>query len=710
MADVKTFAPLLSIRPWRLARVAALLAIAFSCDATPVVEYGYDARPQTSSCRGPDIPPPYRLAEAYPGIVIEKPSDIVPVSDALAFVVSQVGIVYRVHREADGWFADPFLDVTAELGPPHGEAGLLGLALAPDFATSGDVYVSYTGKSDIALFRLVVARYKSDGVAADANSATPIFSLERDMQGHNGGKLRFGPDGYLYLGVGDGSWGDPARRAQSPDELFGKILRLKVSAAEPGYRSPDDNPFARGGGRAEVFALGLRNPWTFSFDGGGRLWVGDVGHERFEEIDVVTKGGNYGWPLREAAHCFAQDPCDVPGLVDPVAEYSHVNGFAVVGGFVYRGAEAALQGRYLFGDFISGRMWSLDAASPRSADPSPLLLDTGLNLSGIAEGPDGSILTLDYNGGRVMRLERVAPRPALGTTLRALGCIDDGAVMNGDLVPYEVNAPLWADGLGKRRWFSLPSGAQIHVRDDGSWELPVGALLLKELSTPTRRVETRMMVRDADFDWLFYTFQWNAEGTDAELVDEGRTVDLDGGGTWNIPSRGQCLSCHGAGAGRVLGFEVAQLNRALTYPTGRSANQVATLGHVGYLDRRVDPLAAPPLPNPYGTVGTEEARARAYLHANCSFCHRPTGGQGIFDFRAWVKVSEMGAVCRLPSSNDFGVQDAQIIAPGDPERSMVVHRMAQQGAGRMPPLGTSIPDQSGVQVLSRWIRSLQGCE
>lgn len=683
-------------------------------------DLGYDARPITTTCQGPNIPPAYAVVNAFEGVTVPQPSDVTQVSDGVFYVVSQLGTISSVSRSGKGWKSKVVLDLSSKLAPYHVEGGLLSIALAPDFATSRFVYVSYTGKSSTSLFRTVVSRFKVDGDAIDPSSEALIFTLERTAQGHNGGKLRFGPDGYLYIAVGDGHPLEILVLAQDPNEYFGKMLRIDVGGRLPGtpvpatldvpgqvYRVPADNPFAKGGGRPEVFALGFRNPWSFSFDPQNRLWVGDVGNERYEELDLVVNGGNYGWPFKEGNHCII-GTCEGTSFIPPVVEYPHVNGFAVMAGFVYRGKSEALRGKFVFADFISGRVWTVDGNSPSLDEAPALLMDTGMNVSGLAEDKDGELLLLDYAGGRVLRIEPGTPRTLRGTTLRSLGCLEGQTnEMTHTLVPYDVNAPLWSDGASKRRWISVPTDKQIHVRpEDGAFELPYGTMLMKEFAQGGKRIETRMMIRDDEYDWLFYTFQWNAAGTDAELVEEGREVKTAEGGTWSIPSRGQCLSCHVADTKRVLGFEVAQINRLIRYPNGRIANQVTTLSQLGYFDRPIDANAVKPIPNPYGTNGTDESRARAFLHSNCANCHGPLAGFGGFNLRTWGTVESMGVLCRKPSGSDFGIPGAQIIVPGEPGRSLIVQRMKHVGSGQMPPLGRTKVDEAAVEVVSRWISGL----
>ena len=257
------------------------------------------------------------------------------------------------------------------------EQGLLGLAFHPRYRQNGYLYVNYT---DMAGHTAVV-RYtaRADGGAADPGSALPLLRVEQPAANHNGGHLLFGPDGYLYVGLGDGGGaGDTYRNAQSPQSLLGKMLRLDVDRTEGGkpYAIPADNPFRDGPFRPEVWAVGLRNPWRYSFDRtSGDLYIADVGQNAYEEVNVVPAGAapglNFGWPRMEATHCYPSgSACDRQGLTLPAAEYGRGGNCSVTGGAVYRGAaQPLLRGAYLFGDYCSGRIWSLHRDGGGAAGP-----------------------------------------------------------------------------------------------------------------------------------------------------------------------------------------------------------------------------------------------------------------------------------------------------------------------------------------------------
>ena len=277
-------------------------------------------------------------------------------------MIEQEGVIHRIDPASPGR-TDIFLDIRSSVTRGGNEEGLLGLAFAPNFADNGRFYVYYSAASPR---RSVLSRFevRPDGLA-DPTSEHVVLEVDQPFRNHNGGMIAFGPDGMLYVGLGDGgSAGDPHRNGQNPGTLLGTILRIATEEPVEGatYAIPADNPFAgQSGARGEVWAYGLRNPWRFSFDRAtGDLWVGDVGQNAREEIDIVHPGANYGWNVMEGTTCFRTRSCNDDGLQAPVAEYGHNLGCSVTGGYVYRGQRIpALEGVYLYGDFCSGRIWGL---------------------------------------------------------------------------------------------------------------------------------------------------------------------------------------------------------------------------------------------------------------------------------------------------------------------------------------------------------------
>lgn len=333
---------------------------------------------------------------------------IAPPGDTRLFVVEQTG---RIRILVDGQVANaPFLDLSGSISG-GGEQGLLGLAFHPDYASNGRFFVNYTDHAGAT--RIVGYKVSADPNLADPASATEVLGIDQPYANHNGGWLGFGPDGYLYVGIGDGgAGGDPENRAQDPDQLLGKILRLDVDGAVP-YAIPAQNPFAAGGGRPEIFALGVRNPWRPSFDGND-FYVADVGQGAWEEITVISTadaGANLGWNIMEGAACFRARSCEQAGLTLPTHAYSQdTGGCSITGGYVYRGkAIPEIAGQYFFADFCDSRVQSFAYADGKAGEVTDWTSQLG-GLGAITSfGVDGVgelyITTIEGNLFEVVRAE-----------------------------------------------------------------------------------------------------------------------------------------------------------------------------------------------------------------------------------------------------------------------------------------------------------------
>jgi len=375
----------------------SLRAVALAILSAAGLASAYEAPPALEAGATP-LPP---VALRRIAIGLTQPVYVVHAGDGTGrlFVVEQAGVI-RIVRDGQLLRA-PFLDIRRRV-IAGGELGLLSVAFHPRYATNGRLFVNYT--ADGGNLRTVIAEYRVSASNPDVADVAERVLLEiaQPFRNHNGGLNLFGPDGMLYVGMGDGgSGGDPFNSGQRLDTLLGKLLRIDVDGAAP-YRTPPNNPFVgRGSARGEIWAYGLRNPWRFSFDRGtGRLFLADVGQNAWEEVDLVEKGQNYGWNIMEGTHCFnPPTDCNTNGLRLPIAEYARADGCSITGGYVYRGPRIrGLVGRYLFGDYCSGRVWALSETGP-GRWAAAQLLETGLRISSFGEDQDGEIHIVDHSGG-----------------------------------------------------------------------------------------------------------------------------------------------------------------------------------------------------------------------------------------------------------------------------------------------------------------------
>jgi len=686
---------------------------------------GLVIRPSNSTeCIAPATPPVATrilLENPFPNL----PSLTSPVAMYLApgdnrywYVVQQSGQVVKFVNSFGVSSVSTFIDIDDGRLVSGGEMGLLGMAFHPDFATNGYVYLSYT--SNISGLVSRISRFSLDGTgqALDPASELTLLTVSQPYGNHNGGQIAFGPDNYLYIGLGDGgSGGDPHGHGQNTNTLLGSMLRIDVGDGSSGsYTIPADNPFASNGGIPEIFAYGLRNPWRWSFDRvTGDLWLGDVGQNNYEEIDIISSGGNYGWNIMEGAHCYNAASCDQTGLILPVAEYAHTQGFAVTGGYVYRGSAISfLQGHYLYGDYATGRIWALEKTG-QGQYTSTELLDTSLNIASFAEDHDGELYVVNL-GGSILKITgdsggQTARIPSL---LSDWGCFQTGDIttFSSHVIPYDINALLWSDHADKGRFMAIPDGTTIDVDNEGRFDLPVGSILGKHFRLNDQIIETRLLLHHQQpHGWKGYSYEWNNTETDATLLTTAKDKDINGQ-IWHYPGRAECDGCHTSAAGFTLGPEIGQLNRSFSYPgTGVEANQLITLESINVLTH---PLSDADKSTAFyaidDTAYSAERRARSYLHSNCANCHQPGGpGGGDMDLRM-ASSQEDARICnQAPLGDTLGLINPVIIAPGNPDQSILVLRMEDTGQHRMPPLASSAVDIEAMAVIREWISGLTEC-
>ena len=357
----------------------------------------------------------FKIINAFPGISFTRPVDFqfAPDGSNRIYIVEQHGVVYSFDNNRNVKEKSLFLDIRDRVNDSGNEEGLLGLAFHPDFASNGYFFVDYTAAEPR---RTVIARYSTDRQNSLSSTGEIILQIPQPFSNHNGGQLAFGEDGYLYIALGDGgSAGDPDNNGQNLRTLLGSILRIDVNQplSDRKYSIPPDNPFA-GNTQSyceEIFAYGLRNPWRFSFDSITKLiWTGDVGQNKYEEIDIIVKGGNYGWNIREGFHPFQEGVLpDSVKLIDPVFEYDHSVGQSITGGFVYRGSKLpTLQGKYIYADFVQGQIWAL-TYQDKARVSNQLLLDTNLNISSFGIDREGELYLCAFDGGIYILVDESRP-------------------------------------------------------------------------------------------------------------------------------------------------------------------------------------------------------------------------------------------------------------------------------------------------------------
>jgi glucose/arabinose dehydrogenase len=401
-----------SARPRRIAGVAGALVTLIATASPAFAAATAGDLPAPAAARVPAAAPAdAQIALSLRASSLSRPVFLTGADDGTSrlFIVEQTGRI-RILKGSTV-LSTPFLSLAGSVSGGF-EQGLLGLAFHPNYETNRKLYVNFTNKAG----NTVIREYRASATnlnVVDTSTARRILKIDQPFANHNGGMLAFGRDGYLYMGMGDGgSSGDPGNRAQSINTLLGKMLRIDVNGrtATKAYRIPKSNPYVGRSGLNEIWQIGLRNPWRWSFDrSNGNLWIGDVGQGKWEEVDRATRtssgpgrGINWGWRVLEGSHCYNPSTgCSTSGKTPPIAEYDHAAGrCSITGGYVYRGsAIPALVGGYVFGDYCSGEIWVIPATAAGPATPS-LLLDTNLQISSFGENRNGELFVVDH-GGRI---------------------------------------------------------------------------------------------------------------------------------------------------------------------------------------------------------------------------------------------------------------------------------------------------------------------
>lgn len=722
----------------------------------------------TSTVSGfPDPPPPYVAVPAlekyrpeFPICVRAIPGtrEMLLITQPRAYAHSAV---YRFKYDAATTEGTKLLDT-----PGQGTA--YDIAFHPKWAENGYVYFGWNGTLPERKGKhSVITRYTMSTKAPytiDPASAKTIIDWPSD--GHNGAAVCFGKGGLMYVTSGDGtSDSDTNLMGQRSDSLLAKVLRIDVDKPDAGkaYSVPKDNPFV--GNKdfvPETWAMGLRAPWRITYDAkADQLWVCQNGQDLWEQAYLVKKGDNYGWSVMEGSHEFyATRKAGPKPFAPPTVEHHHSEARSLTGGVVYRGTKRPeLDGAYVYGDYSTGHIWAVKHTGAKIEWHKKIAITT-LKITGFEVDPDGELIVLHHAPTGEGGFFKLVPNEAkhentFPKKLSESGLFENVAehTMKPGVIPYSVNAPFWSDGAHKARFVAVPEGT-IGYNRSRSFDFPDKTVLVKSFALemkpgdPTSRkwIETRFMTRQ-NGEWYGYSYQWNPEGTDATLVGaQGLNVSyaLRGGAAgaeaqWRFPSRAECMVCHSRAANFVLGLCESQLNKDHTYANGRTDNQLRVFERVGLLNVNwaadvpqpkdaaerqqpnqrtaksgpmlpATPAALKKLADPYDKAQPLEARARAWLHTNCASCHVEAGG-GNAQFNlapdtAWDKMKLIGV---KPLHNAFDIADAQLVAPGAPEKSVLIHRIGARGtnSGQMPPISSFVPDRAGVELMTEWCKGLK---
>ena len=717
---------------WR-ARWAGVLRFSACIAVGGQVGLGEDGAPRWDDAalreagRGSFLCEPER---AFPDGTFQRPMMVVPYVDngnRWVLVVGQGGQLWSCAIDSGAASPHLTLDLARHLaGKKETPAGIrltaLGAVFDRDYPRRPFLYVRCSTRNGTPMNRLV--RFQVlEGSPLRLGESEEILAWESN--GHDGGDLAWGPDGFLYVTAGDGSApGDPDNVGQQVAKIRGSVLRLDVHGADGlrRYRIPPDNPFAgKDGVRPELWCYGLRNPWRMCFHPErGELWLGDNGDEHWEMVHRIERGANYGWSAFEGAHVFrSANQLQGPTLEHalPAVEHPHTEMRSVIGGLFYRGEKLpALRGHYLYGCYFTKQLWAFDYREGRPGKPFLIGEVPGQPVD-FSEDHDDEVL-VSCLPNHVFRLVPAASSPPSRSwpeTLGATGLFVSTAEQKPapGVIPYRTNAQAWFDGATAERFVAVPEGPAMKQsggrRLVKSWDLSPGTAIAQTLSLGGRRVETQVLYFDGQ--WRGYSYRWNEKGTDADLVEAGGSLvdlELPGGKTqsWRFPARAECMACHT----QRTNFAISLTTPQLDCPGADGVNQLDRLVKERYLQNspQLRERRGTPTPDPYDETGSLESRARTYLDLNCAHCHRETGlgGRAGIELRSGLPLDAMGIINRKAVVGLALGEGSRLVVPRHPERSELLARMNRRGAGQMPLLGSSLVDEEGVKLIRRWIAEL----
>ncbi|MGB7345070.1 MAG: PQQ-dependent sugar dehydrogenase [Pirellulaceae bacterium] len=694
---------------------------------------------QTSRIKGtPDPPLPYRLERIFADLELKEPTEMVRLPGTDRWVVVQLNgtiITFDKSDPANLHTAITVKDIAAK------QFRAYGITFDPNFPHTPECYIAYTAApKDLQGTRL--SRFTvtdTDLLTIDGKSETVLAGW--NSEGHSGGSLHFGVDGYLYVSVGDGQNPNPPDKrdtGQDLSDLEASVLRIDVRnrMGDQPYRIPDDNPFVgMPNVRGEIWAFGFRNPWKMCFNPkDNSLWTGDVGWEMREMVYKIDRGGNYGWSHTEGSQIVKRDGhrSQVP-ITPPVVEHDHTEARSITGGYFWQSDRIEqLKDAYLYGDWMTGKIWALKYVDNKLTWHEEIA-DSTLRIICFAIDDDGEILTVGYDG-TIHRLIANPDNSASADFPRRLSetglfALTENQTPAPGVIPYSINAHHWSDHTTSQQWIGLVSDEKISVFPKSDWQtgqvagflsFPHDTVLAKTVTYQSdandpasqRHLETQILHRNHD-DWNAYNYVWNDDQTDAVLQDNvAVTQELsirdpsqpDGlrKQTWLHASRDQCSLCHIWSASTVHGFKLDQINRI---HADESENQIDKLKRLGLFDEL--PAEIDTYADPHDEQASIADRARSYLDLNCAHCHRRGGGgTAPFELVSRVDVSELNLIDAMPTQGAFNIPDARVVASGDPSRSVLLYRMAKAGRGHMPQFGPTLVDDEGIRIVHDWIASL----
>ena len=729
---------------------------------------------------------PYR--PAFPNLSFNSPLTFTAVPNSNKLVVGQRnGEVYWFENDETVTTKNLLVDLSDRVGLVW-DGGFLGFAIHPEFGTQGKnyFYMYYTSKDgqgrdypDAFLTGfgcnredywggfLYLRRYEVDPVTFTLDIASELTMIKMRMFSctHRGGSMDFGNDGFLYLATGEQS---AYMKPQIIDtNLDGGVLRLDVNEdpalSHPpirrlnqgrfndeisgvGYGIPNDNPFLSPSGDnfEEYYTIGHRNPHRMTKDAlTGIFYIGEVGENKHEEINVVSKGKNYGWPLYEGNVAGPGVNCGVMynGMSHeaPLVAFPRSEANTIIGGYVYRGTKMPeLYGKYICADYGTGEeIWSVDINTGAYS-----LITSFSPTDVISFGEDGTgELYLLSQGDNVVLYKLVqaneSPNDSAPQLLSQTGAFQDLQTLtpNPGVIPYDLIESFWSDGAEKKRWLVVPNNGshdtaqeKISFSENGDWEFPVGSVLIKHFEMPInelnpsvkKRLETRFSIKASSGHFYFLTYKWNNEQTDALLLDSRleETIQITTANgsvrnqTWTYPGTPDCISCHNPATKGTLGPRTRYLNRDILYPvTGVSANQLVTLSHLGILDQSINNNTVlgyqtyKALDDPTASL---DEKARSYLDMNCAYCHRPggTGERAQFDLRLSNDLVQTGLMY-AGTNSPLGIPGERIVVGGDASKSILYHRTESVDPTiAMPPVAKNLVDQKGLDLIELWINQL----